>query len=92
MLLRIPNSVAHFAVLACAFAFAAALQFSRVRHAHAANQIGLATRELSWAADKDVHRAGLRVLRKLSSILDSRAQGTARITDISLLPVGNTDP
>ena len=91
MLLRLPNGAAHFAVIVFAFAIAAALPFFGVRLVRVANQVELATRELSWAAAKEVHRASACVLRNLCG-LDSRAQDTAWITDRSLLPLGNTKP
>jgi hypothetical protein len=91
MLLRLPCLAAHFAVLVFALALMAAVPSFGVRLARTANQVEFGTRELSWAAGKDVYRASASVLRNLCG-LDSRAQDTARIADRSLLPVGNTKP
>ena len=48
--------------------------------------------EMPWTSGKDVRRVRVCVLRYLSRGLDARIQGTAWIDDISLVPVGNSNP
>jgi hypothetical protein len=48
--------------------------------------------EMPWSSGKDVYRARICVLRNLSRGLDPRIQGTAWIDDISLVPIGTTNP
>src|SRR6266446_2323362 len=48
--------------------------------------------EMPWTSGKDVRRTRVCVLRYLSRGLDARIQGTAWIDDISLVPVGNSNP
>jgi len=48
--------------------------------------------EMPWSSGKNVHRARVCILRNSSRSLDARIQGTAWIDDISLVPVGNTNP
>ena len=48
--------------------------------------------EMPWTSGKDVHRARVCLLRNLSRGLDARLQGTAWIDDISLVPVGHSNP
>jgi hypothetical protein len=48
--------------------------------------------EMPWSSGKEVHQLRVCVLRNASRGFDPRIQGTARIDDVSLVPVGNPKP